>query len=231
MIAESIPKEVLTGSTLEVVGLLIALSLAPFLLGMVTCFTKMVVVGGLLRQALGTNQVPPNSVITGMALLLTVHVMTPVAKSAWVACEKATAGLTDSQDKVPAAITAGCEVVGGWLRAQSSAANLEFFQERPAAVESPGDSESVARASRLLTVEAPAFLLTELQEAFVIGFIILLPFLIIDLVIGNVLMALGMMMVSPQVIALPFKILFFVALDGWTELFGELLANYPTSAM
>lgn len=215
-----------SGISIEIVAVLVALAMAPFLLGMLTCFTKLVVVGGLLRQALGTQQVPPNSVVTGLALVLTAHIMTPVARETYRACESACVGIEDPRGRIEASIASGGEVIGGFLRRHASSENLTFFEKLPAAVADPEDGVAAARAARLLTVEAPAFLLTELQEALLIGFRVLLPFLIIDLVVGNVLMALGMMMMSPQVIGLPIKLLFFIAVDGWRVLFDALVKNY-----
>lgn len=219
------------GFSVETIAILVALALAPFLLAMMTCFTKLIIVGGLLRQALGTQQIPPNSVITGLALLLSAHIMTPVAREAWSASTDALSQATRPEERIAAVVEHGGGVIGGFLRSHASLENTTFFSELPAAQPDPSDGPAVARATRLITVEAPAFLLTELQEAMEIGFLLLLPFFVIDLVVGNVLMALGMMMTSPQVIALPLKIVFFVSVDGWRLVFQGLIDNYSNLPM
>ena len=216
-------------------ALLLALALLPFFLALVTSFAKFAIVGGLLRQALGTPHVPPNSVVTGIALLLSVFVMAPVA-------EKAYLGYRTEVGDDPS-LTSGERLAAGWRATESE---LSTFLERHAnetdrtlfagiserlrtASEAPPidpEDEQLARTRRLLTELAPAFLLSELSEAFQIAFLLFLPFLVIDLVVSNVLLALGMHMLSPTAIALPLKLLLFVAVDGWRLLFTGLLGGY-----
>ncbi len=216
-------------------ALLLALALLPFFLALVTSFAKFAIVGGLLRQALGTPNVPPNSVITGIALLLSVFVMAPVAEKAYLGYQAEVAGSTS--------LTSGERLAAGWratetelsafLERHANKADRTLFtgiseRLRAASGTPPIDpeDEQLVRTRRLLTELAPAFLLSELSEAFQIAFLLFLPFLVIDLVVSNVLLALGMHMLSPTAIALPLKLLLFVAVDGWRLLFTGLLGGY-----
>jgi len=182
----------------------IVLALAPFVAVMVTSFTKIVVVLSLLRNALGTQQIPPNVVINGLALILTIYVMYPVGQ----AMTAELAGREDVVDSVDAVLL-----------------EREFFLST---VQRMVDRESAQElSSRDFIVIVPAFTVSELTTAFQIGFLIFLPFVIIDLVIANILMAMGMMMLSPTTISLPFKLLLFVLIEGWTK----LAADHPASTV
>ncbi|WP_456412312.1 type III secretion system export apparatus subunit SctR [Thiolapillus sp.] len=201
----------------------ILLALAPFVAVMVTSFTKIVVVLSLLRNALGLQQVPPNLVINGLALVLSIYVMYPVGQ--------------EMLDR-----TAGMEDIGKDANTMLEAANnakeplREFLVDHVSPREQgfflktirkmlPED-KSAEVGSEDFVVLVPAFTISELTAAFEIGFLIFLPFIVIDLVIANILMAMGMMMLSPTVISLPFKLLLFVLVDGWVKLTHGLVLSY-----
>ena len=201
----------------------IVVALAPFVGVMVTSFTKIIVVLSLLRNALGLQQVPPNVVLNGMALVLTVYVMLPVgldmAERAKGVSNPAgsTAGLMSVAD-------AAKEPLRDFLVKHSSPRERAFF------LKTAQNNLSPERAAQLterdFVVVIPAFTVGELSAAFQIGFLIFLPFLIIDLIIANILMAMGMMMLSPTTISLPFKLLLFVLVDGWVKLSHGLVLSY-----
>lgn len=204
-------------------GMLAGISLVPFLLALITSFAKLVVVGGLLRQALGLQQVPPTTVLTGLAMIMTFHVMAPVVDRALTAAT-APDGRIDYERLLPAATAA----IGGFLDLNTDREERELLGEL---AKRQGRGEPVTgplqqAIVRLLTEQAPAFLLTELAEAFLIGFILFVPFVVIDLVIANVLLAMGMSMLTPTTISVPIKLMVFVFADGWRLLFEQLLSGY-----
>ena len=220
----------LSPDLLRMTSILIGMAFLPFLLGMLTSFAKIVVVCGILRQGLGLQQVPPTSVLTGLALILTITIMAPVATDAWNGVQA-----LEEEEFSPAASREVREAFEEWLaRGLGEGKVLAVFDRNGA----PGSQElqldgltpevrtEVRAWAELLTRTAPSFLLQELSEAFVIGFLLLIPFLVLDLVVGNVLLSLGMMMMSPQVVSLPLKILLFVSVDGWELLLGGLVENY-----
>ena len=213
------------GSALVVV---VALALAPFFAVMVTSFTKIVVVLSLLRNALGLQQVPPNIVLNGLALVLTLYVMYPVAQDmqAAVAQRQAeTAGQQlQSTETIQVALEAGKEPLRAFLLKHSDPNERAFFMRTAQRV---GNQDRVRDMSdRDFIVVIPSFVVKELSLAFQIGFLIFLPFLIIDLVISNILLAMGMMMLSPTTISLPFKLLLFVLVNGWVKLAHGLVLSY-----
>ena len=201
----------------------IVVALAPFVGVMVTSFTKIIVVLSLLRNALGLQQVPPNVVLNGMALVLTVYVMLPVgldmAERAKGVSNPAgsTAGLMSVAD-------AAKEPLRDFLVKHSSPRERAFFLKTAQKHLSP--ERAAQLTERDFVVVIPAFTVGELSAAFQIGFLIFLPFLIIDLIIANILMAMGMMMLSPTTISLPFKLLLFVLVDGWVKLSHGLVLSY-----
>lgn len=221
---------------LQMVGVLVALGLLPFLLAVSTCFAKLVIVGGLVRQALGTQQLPPNSVLVGLALLLTTHVMAPVAREGYAlyaADPRATAPDGPPSARTLAALDAAERALGPFLERHASAANRALFLGMRARFEAGAAPAVAAEAGGLLArwldllaLKAPAFLVTELSEAFLIGFLILVPFLVIELLVSNVLLAFGMSMLQPQVITLPLKLLVFVLVDGWRLILQGFAAGY-----
>ncbi len=200
----------------------IVLALAPFVAVMVTSFTKIVVVLSLLRNALGLQQVPPNVVLNGLALVLTIYVMFPVGL---VMQEKIgnNVNFNDTKSMFAAADRAK-EPLRDFLIKHSREVQRAFFLKTAKRSLQPEQAEKLTERDFLVVV--PAFTVSELAAAFEIGFLIFLPFLIIDLVISNILMALGMMMLSPTTVSLPFKLLLFVVVDGWVKLTHGLVLTY-----
>ena len=215
------PAAGLLDSPLTMVAALAALSLAPFLLVVTTSFLKIAVVLSLLRNALGTPRVPPTMVITGLAVALTVVAMAPTAGKVAGAVEQGLAGRPATVEAVLDAGRAAREPVREFLLHHAHADALDALHGM--AVRSRPD-EQVQR--RDLIVAVPAFILSELKEAFLIGFILFIPFLVLELVVANVLLALGMHMLAPTTVSLPFKLLLFVAVDGWTLIIQGLLEGY-----
>ena len=198
-------------------------ALAPFVGVMVTSFTKIIVVLSLLRNALGLQQVPPNVVLNGMALVLTVYVMLPVGLEM---AERARtvpnpAGSTQGMMSVA---DAAKEPLRDFLVKHSTPAQRAFFLKTAQKNLTP--ERAAQLTERDFVVVVPAFTVSELSAAFQIGFLIFLPFLVIDLIIANILMAMGMMMLSPTTISLPFKLLLFVLVDGWVKLSHGLVLSY-----
>lgn len=224
--------------------ILAGMALLPFVLTMTTSFAKLVIVGGIVRQALGTQNIPPNTVLTGLALVLTIHIMSPVAREAYITYQQAQTARIGGADASGLGAQAGYfaeaiqPAMSNFLRRHASPANVQLFQQlkerlsarnAPAAVASPEPRFANPAVNALvddLTILAPAFILTELTEAFQIGFLIFLPFLVIDLVVSNVLLAMGMHMLSPVTVSLPLKLLLFVAIDGWKLILQGLALGY-----
>ncbi len=201
----------------------ILLALAPFAAVMVTSFTKIVVVFSLLRNALGLQQVPPNLVINGLALVLTIYVMYPVGQSVMKEASKIENVGKDTQSLLDAANTAK-EPLREFLIKHAKPRERDFFLKT---LRKMSPDEGVEKLSpRDFVVIVPAFTISELTVAFQIGFLIFLPFIVIDLVVANILMALGMMMLSPTIVSLPFKLLLFVLIDGWVKLAHGLVLSY-----
>jgi len=201
----------------------IALAMAPFVAVMVTSFTKIVVVLSLLRNALGVQQIPPNVVLNGLALILTIYVMYPVGQRMMAAIPETGEPAQDTAALLAAA-SAAKEPLREFLLKHSSEREREFFQRTVARMSD--DPEQPLPGVDDFIVIVPAFTISELTEAFQIGFLIFLPFIVIDLVIANILMAMGMMMLSPTVISLPFKLLLFVLIEGWAKLAHGLVLSY-----
>ena len=206
----------LAGRSVQLLLLITVLSLVPGLAVMVTCFPFIVTVLSILRQAIGLQQSPPNMLIVSLAMFLTWFVMDPVFTEAWVrGLEPLSQGTVD----VPTAFTATMAPFRVFMAARMDADTFAALQAlRPGEVLPPLDAP--------LSLLVPSFLLSEVQRAFEIGFLIFLPFLIIDLVVAAVLMSMGMMMVPPAVVSLPFKLAFFVVADGWSLVSGALVRSY-----
>lgn len=202
------------------------LALLPFVALMVTSFAKIVIVLGLLRQALGLQQVPPNMVLNGIALVLTLYVMAPVFISAGQNLEKAGLGLSSFKtlDDLGGGYDAVAAPLRNFLFKHSEVRDRKFFQ-RTATRLWPEEAARNLKEDDLLVL-VPAFTVSELTEAFRIGFMLFLAFLIVDLIVANVLLALGMAMVSPTIISVPFKLLLFVVLEGWARLLQGLVLGY-----
>ncbi|MDO5086229.1 MAG: type III secretion system export apparatus subunit SctR [Comamonadaceae bacterium] len=201
----------------------ILVALAPFVGVMITSFTKIIVVLSLLRNALGLQQVPPNVVLNGMALVLTIYVMLPVGLEAFSRVDSLPKAM-NSTDNMMQAADAAKEPLRDFLVKHSSPRERHFFLKT--AQKNLPPERAAQLTERDFVVVVPAFTVSELAAAFQIGFLIFLPFLIIDLIIANILMAMGMMMLSPTTISLPFKLLLFVLVDGWVKLSHGLVLSY-----
>ena len=195
------------------------LSLAPSILVMMTSFTRIVVVLSLLRTALGTATAPPNSVVISLALFLTAFVMGPVFTRVY---DTGIKPLVANQITVDQAFERGAVPLRGFMEKNVREKDLQLF------VSLSGDKTPEKPEDLSLRVLVPAFMISELKRAFEIGFLLFLPFLIIDLVVASVLMSMGMMMLPPVVVSLPFKLIFFVLVDGWTLVAGSLIQSYGT---
>jgi type III secretion protein R len=201
----------------------IVLALVPFVGVMVTSFTKMIVVLSLLRNALGLQQVPPNVVLNGMALVLTIYVMYPVGLDMTAKVQGINNIGSSTQSMINAA-DAAKEPLREFLVKHSSPRERAFFLKTAQRGLSAERAQKIGERDFIVVV--PAFVVSELATAFQIGFLIFLPFLVIDLVISNILMAMGMMMLSPTTVSLPFKLLLFVLVDGWVKLSHGLVLSY-----
>ncbi len=207
------------GWTLPVQTLLLlsGFTFIPAVLLMMTGFTRIIIVLGLLRNALGTPTAPPNQVLVGLSLFLTFFVMSPVFSQIY---EKAWQPLQENKITMEVALTEGVKPLRAFMLDQTRESDLAMFA-RIAKTPDIASPEEVP-----LSILVPAFITSELKTAFQIGFTIFIPFLIIDLVVASILMALGMMMVPPTTIALPFKLMLFVLVDGWQLLVGSLAQSF-----
>jgi flagellar biosynthetic protein FliP len=203
--------------TLQILLLMTALTVLPALLLSMTSFTRIVVVLAILRQAIGTPSTPPNQVLIGLALFLTLFVMSPVIGSAW---NDGVAPYLDGKLAAKPAMERTIAPLKTFMLKQTRESDLQVFAGIA------GQGELAGPESVPLTVLIPTFITSELKSAFQIGFAIFLPFLIIDLVVASILMSMGMMMLSPMLVSLPFKIMLFVLVDGWTLVVGMLAASF-----
>lgn len=197
--------------------LLTALSFLPAVILMMTSFTRIIIVFALLRSAMGTQTSPPNQVLLGLALFLTFYIMSPVADRVY---EEAWQPMANGEMAFDEAMVVASDPVKDFMLRQVRQNDLALFArlaETPE-VESPTDLP--------MRVVVPAFVTSEIKTAFQIGFLIFIPFLIIDMLVASVLMSMGMMMMSPVIVSLPFKIMLFVLIDGWTLLIGSLVQSF-----
>ena len=205
--------------TLELLALMTVLTLIPSLVLTMTSFVRIIVVMSILRQALGTGGTPPNQVLVGLALFLTIFIMSPVLVQVYE-----TALLPYMQQNMPfSQAVANAEApIRAFMLAQTREDDIAMFLEiaRQTNVNSP---QEVPFATLV-----PAFITSELKSAFTIGFLIYIPFVVIDLIVASVLMSMGMMMISPMMISMPFKLMLFVLVDGWTLLMGSLASSFVT---
>jgi flagellar biosynthetic protein FliP len=208
-----------TGRLVQIIALLTVLSLAPSILVMVTSFTRIVVVLSFLRSALGVQQTPPNAVLISLALFLTAFVMAPTLERSY---RDGIVPLLDSQISEEEAFKRTIKPVHGFMMNNVREQDLTLFltMSKAPAVTAPDQTP--------LRALVPAFMISELKRAFEIGFLLFLPFVIIDMVVASVLMSMGMMMLPPVVISLPFKLIFFVLVDGWHLVAGSLVQSYST---
>jgi flagellar biosynthetic protein FliP len=205
-----------TDRMMQIIALITILSVAPSILIMMTSFVRIVVVLSLLRTALGLQQSPPNAVIVSLALFLTLFVMTPTLKDAYAqGIEPLVAGQITTEQAFDKAAVPMKKFMLGHVRE----ADLKLFMDM-------SGNKTPAPDAVALTTIAPAFMLSELKRAFEIGFLIFVPFLIIDMAVASILMSMGMMMLPPVIISLPFKLIFFVLVDGWRLVSGSLVESY-----
>jgi flagellar biosynthesis protein FliP len=214
----------LSGRIIQIIALITVLSVAPGLLIMMTCFTRFIIVFAMLRSALGLNQTPPNMVLISMAMFMTFFVMQPALEQSW---REGVQPLIENRISEEEALQKIGAPFKTFMFENTRPKDLELFQsmaERGAGVE-PGPLPETAEAAEWRSL-IPAFMISELRRAFLIGFLIYLPFLAIDLIVASVLMSAGMMMLPPVIISLPFKVIFFVLIDGWHMLAGSLVESY-----
>lgn len=209
------PQEIV--SAIKIVIMLTILTLAPAILILMTSFTRIIIVLSFVRQALGTQQMPPNQLLVGLALFLTLFIMAPFFNKV---NQDAIEPFLNNKISQSEAIDKALGPIRTFMFKQTRDQDLSLFVKL-AKIESPK-----TRADVPTTVLIPSFILSELKTAFQIGFIIYLPFLVIDMVAASVLMAMGMMMLPPVVISLPFKIMLFVFVDGWGLLIGSLVKSF-----
>ncbi len=197
--------------------MLTALSFLPALVLMMTAFTRIIIVMSLLRHALGTQTSPPNQVIVGLSLFLTFFVMSPTIQNVY---ENAWLPLSENRIQFDEALNRAAVPVKAFMLKQVREPDLSLFAKL-------AKTPKVAKAADLpLTVIVPAFVTSELKTAFQIGFLIFIPFLVIDMVVASVLMSMGMMMMSPVIVSLPFKLMLFVLVDGWNLLVASLVQSF-----
>ncbi len=203
--------------SLQILLIMGLLTILPSIVLMMTSFTRIIIVLSILRQALGLQQTPPNQVLVGLALFLSLFIMRPAIE------EISAAAYTPygaGEISIEEAVSRSATVMHGFMLRQTREADIALFMDI-------ADAPPVARPAQLpFSILLPAFVTSELKTAFQIGFLIYLPFLIIDLVVASALMALGMMMLSPPIIAMPFKLLLFVLVDGWALTMGSLAASF-----
>lgn len=222
----------LSGRIIQLVGLMTALSLAPGMLVVMTSFTRFVIVFSMLRSALGLGQTPPNMVLTSLAFFMTLFVMQPVFQDAWEDGLEPMLANTITEEIALPRIAAPFHA---FMLANTRDKDIELFLSISGRTLSPADGQDMAAAvptnltpdeNTPWSVLVPAFMISELKRAFTIGFLIYLPFIAIDLIVSSILMGAGMMMLSPVMISLPFKVIFFVLIDGWYMLAGSLMQSY-----
>jgi flagellar biosynthesis protein FliP len=206
-----------TDRMMQIIALITILSVAPSILIMMTSFVRIVVVLSLLRTAMGLQQSPPNAVIVSLSLFLTLFVMTPTFKDAYA---QGIEPLVNNQITTEEALDRAAVPMKKFMLGHVRQSDLKLFIDM-SGKKTPATPEAVP-----LTTVAPAFMISELKRAFEIGFLIFVPFLIIDMAVASILMSMGMMMLPPVIISLPFKLIFFVLVDGWQLISGSLVESY-----
>ncbi len=211
-----------TGSTtariFSVLALITILSLAPSIVIMMTSFTRLIVVFSLTRSALATNATPPNMVLISLAFFMTIFIMSPTFEKSW---EEGIKPVIDEKIELTEGLEKAAQPLKEFMVNNTREKDLMLFNDLSA------DKDKVEKIEDApLKITIPAFMISELRRAFEIGFLIYLPFLIIDMVVASVLMSMGMMMLPPSVVSLPFKVVFFVLIDGWYMLAGSLINSF-----
>jgi len=209
----------MTGRILELLALMTVLSLAPSIFVMMTCFTRIIIVLSFLRTAMGIQQVPPNTVMISLALFMTFFIMAPVFEKSY---NDGIKPLINEEIDEMEAFKRAVKPLHAFMLHQTGEHDLQLFLDmsRSGPVKDP--------TAIPLQVLIPAFMISEIKRAFEIGFLLFLPFLIIDVVVGSILMAMGMMMLPPTMVSMPFKIIFFVVVDGWYLVAGSLAKSFGT---
>ncbi|MGB5475087.1 MAG: flagellar type III secretion system pore protein FliP [Gammaproteobacteria bacterium] len=205
--------------SIQVLAMMTALSLLPAALISMTSFTRIIIVLAILRQALGTAQTPSNQILIGLSLFLTLFVMSPVFGKIY---DESLKPYLDEQITTEQALAQGAAPLRGFMLDQTRESDLGMFADIAHYEEDALESRESVPFSLLV----PAYVTSELKTAFQIGFLVLIPFLVIDLVVASVLMSMGMMMLSPMIISLPFKIMLFVLVDGWALIMGTLASSF-----
>ena len=203
--------------TLQLLALMTTLTLLPSMLLMMTSFVRIIIVLSLLRQALGTGQTPPNMVLVGLSLFLTLFIMSPVFDSIY---QNALLPYMNGSMPFEKALALAEAPVRNFMTLQTREDDITMFMQIAQ------KKEVVSAAEVPFTTLMPAFITSELKSAFTIGFMIYIPFVVIDLIVASVLMSMGMMMLSPMIISMPFKLMLFVLVDGWTLLMGSLASSF-----
>ncbi|EIJ35762.1 type III secretion system export apparatus subunit SctR [Thiothrix nivea] len=216
---ESFPNPVILVAALTLLGL------APFLAIMISSFIKLVVVMHIVRSALGLQQEPPNIAVSGIAIILSIYIMAPVAMETYEIFNSHGIAVEDIRNPLlPDALANSTEPLRQFLSKHSSNTEQQFFVQTTQKIWPEKYSQDITTDH--LLVLTPAFMVSELTTAFQIGFLLYLPFVVIDLIISNLLISMGMIMLSPMVISLPFKLLLFVLVDGWSRLIHGLILSY-----
>jgi len=205
--------------SLQLLALMTSLTLLPSFLLMMTAFIRIIIVLSILRQALGTGQTPPNTVLVGLALFLTLFIMTPVLNDVYV---NALVPYMEKGMSFDNALAAAEGPIRGFMMKQTREDDIAMFMQ----MARKGDAMSPESVP--FTTLVPAFITSELKSAFTIGFLIYIPFVVIDLIVASVLMSMGMMMLSPMMISMPFKLMLFVLVDGWSLILGSVAASFVT---
>ena len=203
--------------TINIAVILALMVLAPSLLLMVTSFTRIIIVLALLRQALGLQQSPPTQIIISLALIMTIFIMEPYGKKAW---DESIVPYMDEKISYQEAFTKGVAPLKDFMIKNTRESDLALFYR----IKKEPNPKNIEDVSLILLM--PAFIVSELRTAFEIGFLIFLPFLIIDIIVASILMSLGMMMLPPVMISLPIKIIFFIIVDGWLLIIGNLAQSF-----
>ncbi len=210
--------------------LLVGMALLPFMAMICTSYLKIVVVISLIRNALGIQSIPPNMVVNALALILTFYIMAPHVEKSWTILEaRMTANAAaPATEKVPTSrfVPEAAEPFKEFLKEHATERNITFFARSAERLWATDDQPNAQVDRDSFFILIPAFAVSELSSAFQVGFLIYLPFIAIDIIVSNILLAMGMMMVSPMTISLPFKLLLFVLVDGWTRLIQGLILSY-----
>lgn len=210
----------ISGRVVQMILLLSVLSLAPSIMVMMTSFTRMIIVFSLLRSAMGTQSTPPNMVLVSLALFLTAYVMAPTFTQVY---DQGIGPLLNEEIDEVQAFERGSEPMRQFMLSQVRDKDLDLFINLSGA-ENTGSINDVP-----LTTIVPAFMISEIRRAFEIGFLLYIPFIVIDMVVASILMSMGMMMLPPIMIAMPFKLIFFVMVDGWNLVAGSLVQSFGTA--